>query len=149
MNQLLKGSRSENTSNRQPYHHVQILGLGVAHRDGGVRPLEQLGHRRADDLAATDDDGVGAGDRNARTSDQLHAAVRRARQKTAEVPDGNATLVHGVQTVGKACTIKAVASRCKSTTTYPSTSLSGDTASVIRCESIGLSDSRGIWTMIP
>ena len=62
-------------------HGLQVGRLRVANGHGGVGHLEQLGHRRADELRAAEHDGVLALDGHLGRLDELEAALGRARHE--------------------------------------------------------------------
>ena len=63
----------------------QVLRAGVADGDRGVPMHEQRGHRFADDLAATDDDGVLPRDLDTGAIEHLHDAGGRCRYEPGPV----------------------------------------------------------------
>ena len=63
----------------------QVRRARMTDRHGGVAMQQQQRHRLADDVAAPDHDGAGAGDRNPRSLQQLDDAGRRARHEVRAI----------------------------------------------------------------
>ncbi|MNJ54727.1 hypothetical protein D3C77_501830 [compost metagenome] len=66
---------------------LHVRRAGMAHRNRCILALQQQGHRLADDIAATDDDGMLSGHFNSGTLDEFDYACRRARKQTIIADD--------------------------------------------------------------
>lgn len=80
-----------------------VLGPRVYDSDSRVVPQQQLGHRRADNLAAADDDAIAARDLDAGLLYKFEAAIGRARQKASQTIDLSMEELAGVQ-IGQTAT---------------------------------------------
>src|SRR5712671_931220 len=65
----------------------EVASLGMADGDGGIGVHQQQGHRFANDVAAAEDDGVGALNLNIVAAQNFHAARGRARDKSGPPTD--------------------------------------------------------------
>src|SRR5882724_6026212 len=84
----------------------EVASFGMAGGDGGIGVHKQKRHRFANDVAAAEDDGVGALNLNIVAAQNFHATRRRARDKARAAAD-EATKAYGMEAVNVFCGINS------------------------------------------